>query len=442
MADLYISGLTGTFDSGQMIDKLLQVKQQPITVLTQKKALLQAKVTSLNNLYGALSSLQSFFNDLDINSIFSTKKATSSDTSVLEATATSDTPNLTMNITVNKLSQTEMRATSSGLSSLTSTFSSSGTLTLKYWKNNSDFETFNINYSAGQTLNDLVNNINSSQNKIKASVYYTGTDYRLLLTESDTANSSKETDTATSSYVIEASGMPAELGELDTPIQNAQNASITIGNSTTPVTSPTNTFSELLTGLNVTVKKTGSATLTVSEDNSKVSSTLNNFVSNYNNVISLVNSMSGKGAQFQGDSTITTIKTGFIRLLNPLVNAGLINYSDKDGTISINNDALQSLQSSNPDKLKDILTTLKDSFSSSLNNWTSTIKLYSNTGDSQINLINQRISSMQEYLVKYEERLRREYAQLESFISQTNQISSRIQDFMTTLSEMTKGGNK
>ncbi len=61
MADLYISGLTGTFDSGQMIDKLLQVKQQPITVLTQKKALLQAKVTSLNNLYGALSSLQSFF---------------------------------------------------------------------------------------------------------------------------------------------------------------------------------------------------------------------------------------------------------------------------------------------------------------------------------------------------------------------------------------------
>lgn len=37
MADLYISGLTGTFDSGQMIDKLLQVKQQPITVLTQKK---------------------------------------------------------------------------------------------------------------------------------------------------------------------------------------------------------------------------------------------------------------------------------------------------------------------------------------------------------------------------------------------------------------------
>lgn len=37
MADLYVSGLTGTFDSGTMIDKLLQIKQQPITALTQKK---------------------------------------------------------------------------------------------------------------------------------------------------------------------------------------------------------------------------------------------------------------------------------------------------------------------------------------------------------------------------------------------------------------------
>jgi len=47
---------------------------------------------------------------------------------------------------------------------------------------------------------------------------------------------------------------------------------------------------------------------------------------------------------------------------------------------------------------------------------------------------------MQEELVKYEERLRKEYAQLESFISQMNEISSRLNDFMVTLSQMTTGG--
>lgn len=442
MADLYISGLTGTLDTGTMIDKLMQIKQQPLTKLTQQKALLQAKVSSLTNLYSALNDIQNFISNLNVDSIFTTKKATSSDTTVLEATATKDTPNLTMNITVNRLAQTEMRASTAGLSSLTSSFSSSGTLTLKYWTDDSNYVTYNIDYSAGQTLQDLVNSINSQQSNIKASVYYTGTDYRLLLTEANTSNSKKETDTATSSYVIEATGEPPELGSLDTPIQNAQNASITIGSSTNPVTSPTNTFSGLLTGLDVTVKKTGSATLTVSEDYSQVSSTLSSFANYYNSVISLVNSMTGKGAQFQGDSAVTTIKTGFIRLLDPLISAGLINYSDKDGKISINSDAVQSLQSSNPDKLKNIMNTIKNSFSTALTGWTSAIKTYESMNNSQISSIDDKITSMQEYLAKYEERLRREYAQLESFVSQMNQINSRLQDFMVTLSEMTKGGSK
>lgn len=196
--------------------------------------------------------MNKFISNLNITDIFSTKKASSSDTSVLEATATKDTPNLTMNLTVNKLAQTEMRASSSGLNSLSDKFSSSGTLTLNYWTDNSNYLTYNIDYSEGQTIQDLANNINSAQNNIKASVYYTGTDYRLMLTEADAGNSTKETDTRTSLYVIEDTGLPEELDSLDTPLQNAQNASITIGNSTTAVTSPTNTFKGLITGLDIT----------------------------------------------------------------------------------------------------------------------------------------------------------------------------------------------
>ena len=439
MADLYVSGLTGALDTETIISNLLKIKQQPLTQLTQQKALTQAKVSSLTNLYSALNGMQSFFTNLNISSIFSTKKATSSNTSVLTATATSDTPNLTMSLTVNKLAQTEMRASTDGMASLTDTFTSSGTITLKYWKDNSNFVTYDVNYSAGQTLQDLVNSINSAQNDIKASIYYTGTSYRLLLTESDASNSTKETDTASSSYVIEASGLPTELNSLET-LQNAQNASLTIGSSTTPVTSASNTFSNIVTGLDITVKDTGSATVTISEDYSQIDSTLNSFVSNYNSIISLINSMTGKGAQFQGDSTITTIKTGMVRMLNPLINAGLINYSDTDGTISINSDTLSSLKSSNPEKLNEILTTLKDSFTNQLNGWTGAINTYKKIGENQITNINNKITNLQEYLTKYEEQLRKEYAQLESFINEMNQISSRLEDFMTSLSKMTSGG--
>lgn len=441
MSDLYISGLTGTLDTGAIIDKLLKIKQQPINQLNQKRALLQGKVSSLSNLYGALNSMQSFLNGLDIDKIFSTKKVTSSNTSILSATATSATPNLTMTLTVNKLAQTEMRATTLGLSSLTETFSSSGTLSLTYWKDDTHSVTYNINYSAGQTLQDLVNSINSAQNDIKASIYYTGQDYRLLLTETDASKSTKQSDPDSNQYVIEANDLPTELGFLET-LQNAQNASLTVGNSTTPVTSPSNTFSDIISGLEITAKDTGTVTITVSEDYSQIDSTLNSFVSNYNSVISLINSMTTKGAQFQGDSTVVTIKTGFIRLLNPLITAGLINYSDTDGTISINSNVLNSLKQSNPEKLKEILTNLKDSFSGSLSGWIGAISTYKNINDNQIQSINQRIASLQQYLAKYEERLRLEYAQLESFISRMNEISSRLESFIVTLSEMTNGGKK
>lgn len=437
MADLYISGLTGAFDTEGMVSKLLQIKQQPLTKLAQQRAAVQGKVASLNNLYGALSGMQNFFSSLDVTSLFSSKKASSSNSSVLTATATKDTPNISMGITVNRLAQTEIRASTGGVSSLSDTFSSSGTMTLRYWTDNANYQTFNIDYSAGQTLQDLVNSINSAQNKVKASVYYTGSDYRLLLTEADASASTRETTDTT--FAIEADNIPQELGGLET-IQNAQNASITIGNSTTEVTSPSNTFSNLLTGLEITVKDRGSATVTINEDYSQANSALNNFVSNYNAIVSVVNQMTSKGAQFQGDSTITTIKTGMVRMIDPLIKSGLINYSDKDGTISINTTALNNLSSSNPDKLKDIISTLKNNFSGQLSAWTGTISTYKNIGEGQITSINRRLTELQNYLVRYEERLRKEYSQLEAFINQSNQISTRLQDFMTSLSGTSKGG--
>jgi len=441
MADLYISGLTGTIDTGTMIDKLLQIKQQPIAQLNQKKALTQAKVSSLLNLSGALNSIQSFFSNLNIDSIFKTKKATSSNTSVLTATASADTPNITMSLNVNKLAQTEVRASTGGMNSLTSTFSSSGSLTLKYWKSPTENVTYNIDYSAGQTLQDFVNKINSSQNFVKASVYYTGSDYRLLLSEADAVNSTKETDRTGSSFVIETDTLPTELGSLET-LQDAQNASLTIGSSTNPVTSPSNNFKEILTGMDITVQSTGSATVTVSDDFSKIDSTLAEFANQYNGVIKIVNQMTAKGAQFQGDSTITTIKTGFSNLLTPFIKAGLINYSDTDGTISINTSRLSELKNSSAEGLKELLTNVKDSFSRQLNVYVSTINSYKSTGESQINEIEGRISNLKTALVQYEERLRKEYAALEAFVSQMNQINSRIQDFIVTLSEMTRGGKK
>ncbi|GAB6182353.1 flagellar filament capping protein FliD [Thermodesulfovibrio hydrogeniphilus] len=437
MADLYISGLTGKLDTGTMIDSILKVKSQPLQVLAQKKAVLQTKSASLSNLLGVLKDFQSTLNSID-TSKFAQKKATVSDTNILSATASSSAPNISMNVSVLKLAQTEIRASSQGVSSLNTTFSSSGTLTINYRTSDTASESFQIDYSAEDTLNDLVSKINSSQSRVKASVYYTGNDYRLMLTEADPVGSSLET-TATD-FAINATGLPTELGDLNDTIQNAQNAEIKIGNSENTIKSSTNTFTQLVSGLDVTVKTTGTAQISISDDYSAVDSTLNKIASSYNSVISLVNSLTGKGAQFQGDSSVSQIKNSMLAAIQPLFNAGLINYSEKDGTISINTDRLNALKESDISKVQSLVEQTVSNLKKTVDARVTSLSNIVSTADNQIQKIDSQISLMQERLAKEEERLRKEFAQLENFINKMDEISTKLQSFIVSLSEMTKGG--
>ncbi len=437
MADLYISGLTGKIDTGTMIDSIMQVKSQPLQVFAQKKAVLQTKSASLSNLLGALRDFQETLNFID-TSKFAQKKATVSDANILSANASNSAPNISMNISVLKLAQTEIRASSQGVSSLNTAFSSSGTLTINYRTSDTASESFQIDYSAGDTLNDLVNKINSSQTKVKASVYYTGNDYRLMLAEAYPADSSLET--TDTDFVINASGLPSELGDLSDTIQNAQNAEIKIGNSTTTIKSTTNTFTQLVSGLDVTVKTTGTAQITISDDYSNIDSTLDKIASSYNSVVSLVNTLTGKGAQFQGDSSVNQIKNSLLGAIQPLFNAGLINYSDKDGTISINKDRLNALKSSDISNVQSLVEQTVSNLKNTVDGRITSLSTLVSTTDSQIQKLDEQISYMQQRLQKEEERLRKEFAQLESFITKMDEISTRLQSFIVTLSEMSKGG--
>jgi len=157
-----------------------------------------------------------------------------------------------------------------------------------------------------------VDAINAAQDRVRASVYYDGTNYKLMLSENDVGASTVETDTTGGVYVISVSGLPSELGTgLDT-VQKAQNAEIVLG-SGSPITSPSN----------------------------KVTSFLNDFVSKYNGLVQLVDSLTvGDKALFRGDYTIGSVKTGIAERLEPLIAEGLIDYNGDTGEISLRTDKL------------------------------------------------------------------------------------------------------
>lgn len=440
--EFYLSGLTGSgFDGGAIVDQILQLKSIPIQKLQQEKTLVQAKASSLANLSQSIGDFLSLFESLDVESLFKGKQASVSNPDILEVSVTEEAPNLEFNVNINKLAQAEVRVSNGGFSDLTSTFASSGTLTITY-DTGSGTESFSVDYSAGQTLEDLVNNINSAQSRIRASVYYDGTAYRLMLSESDVSASTVETDTAGSVYVIDVSGLPSELGTgLDT-IQNAQNAEIVIG-SGSPVTSPSSTFEDVISGVTITAKDVGSSSVTISESYDKVISFFSNFVKNYNALVDTVSSLTvGEKALFKGDYTIGSVQTGIAQRLDPLIELGLIDYNGDTGKISLNSDRLNELLSTDPDSVKSLIEDIKSSYSTYLQTQKDLFSGFEQSYNDQVRSIDERIQELATRLAQEEQLLRREYAQLEAFIAQANDIRERLKQFMVTLSEMTKGGSK
>ncbi len=440
--ELYISGLTNAgFDGGAIVDQIMQLKSIPIQKLQQEKALVQAKLSSLGNLSSGIGDFLSIFEELVVDDLFRGKRAKVSDADVLSASAGESAPEISFSVTVNRLAQGEIRVTNSGFTDPEGTFASSGTLTITY-NTGSGTESFSVNYSSGQTLEDLVNAINSSQERVRASVYYDGTTYRLMLSENDVGASTVETDTTGGVYVIDVSGLPSELGTgLDT-LQKAQNAEIVIG-SGSPITSPSNTFENVITGITLEVKKTGTSQVSVSEDYSRVGSFLGDFVKNYNALVELVDSLTtGEKALFRGDYTINSLKVGIADRLEPLIDLGVVEYDGNTGKISLKSDRLNELLDSDPDRVRKAMEQLKTSYNEYLSVQKEMFSGFEDTYSDRIEDIDERVEELARRLAQEEQILRREYAQLEAFIAQANEIRERLKDFIVTLSEMMKGGKK
>lgn len=431
MADLYMSNITGLLDVDSIVQGLLQAKARNIQALQNKRATLQAQASSLSNLLGALNELNNFVGTINVSNLFKGKKVTVGDKNILSAVAQSETPNINIrDLTVSKLSQEEIRVSQGGVNDLTSTLEPA-TFTLRYWTSNTTYEEKEINFSGG-TLKDLVNAINSAQDKIEASILFDGTSYKLMLSEKDVANSSKETTTNNAVIEISSGNLPTQLGALET-LQTAQNAEIKIGSNT--FTSSSNTFNNIISGLTLTVYNPGTTYLSVEDDYSQVSSTLNSLLEKINSLIELINSQTSKGGIFQGNAVITQIKPQIFSLMKPLTNLGIINLDDK-GKYSLNTDSLNTLIKENLNTLQSAITQVKSGFSSALEDLISVVNRYKSIQDRQIDSINQKIETLQKTLKKEEEKLRLEFSKIEALMYHNERLRLRLESLAKPISEI------
>jgi flagellar hook-associated protein 2 len=377
-----------------------------------------------------------------VDDLFKSKSATSSNTSVLIATATAETPNVTLNLSVTQLSSKEVRLSKGGVSDLSSNISwSAFTITYRKGPNPEDVEIFTVEGGSG-TLKDLVDKINKSAgSKILASVFYDGIQYKLMLSEKDEALSTVETDADAGTYAISTYGLVINgQSDLDdTPLQQAKNAKVQV--RTTIVQRPTNRIENLLPGLTLELKATGEATVSIVDDYSKVRNFFADFVAKYNAVVKQVNEMTDKDkGLFHGDQIITGVKNSLAGMLDPLFKYGIVSYNE-DGTLTFNSSATDELANKDPQELRRLVETVKTNYGSYLERAKIDFQSFINDYQSRIDRLSQSIAKFQEQLLQEEQRLKLEFSKVEMFMNQAQEMIDRIKNFIISLSEM-QGGRR
>lgn len=201
-------GLVSGINTGAIINELMSLDQEPVTVLQTQVAATQAQQKAYGTLQTQLTSLQGIGQSLELPSTFAASTATSSDPNTLTATTTAGAPSGTYQFQVAQLVSAQ-QSVSNGYASSSSTLQA-GTITIGMGGGNlnsqTDLADLNggagvgsgefritdrsgktdvINTSGAVTLDDVVNKINTSLDiSVQASIQ----NNHLVLTDSSSGS--------------------------------------------------------------------------------------------------------------------------------------------------------------------------------------------------------------------------------------------------------------
>jgi flagellar hook-associated protein 2 len=279
------SGLGTGIDTSSIVDKLMQLERQPITKLAQDRAVVVSKQSVIQELNGLVTALRDKAQALLDPEAFASRTATSSDSGVLTATASSAAANGSYNVEVTALAKAHTMASTAGpaLSDDTLHIAAGST-------------TVDVATKATDSLQSVADRINAAGAPVSASVVNS----RLVLI-------SKTVGAGGAMSVTSDGGQAAALGLATT--QPGQDAAATVNGL--PVTSSGNVISGAIAGVDLSLVKLGSVTVNVGTDKKAIQDRVQAFVDAYNAVLRDTGALTKydpatktKGT-LQGDQTIT-----------------------------------------------------------------------------------------------------------------------------------------
>lgn len=369
------SSSTTALDVPSLVSQLMAVERRPIDQLEARITSYESKISS----YGTLSSLVSSFQTAakGLSTGLQTVAATPFDASIFSAAAGSSAVPGNYTVSVSQLAQSQNLVAAGQASSTaaigngtatTVTFElgtiSGGTLSdgkysgAGFASNGSGTASITIDAS-NNTLEGIRDAINAAAMGVTATIVNdgSGTPYRLALASSNTgvSNSFKITTSGGDGAIDNLLGHdPAGTQNLSQTLA-AQNAQLTVNGIA--ITSASNTVSEAIQGVTLTLKNTTAAptALAVARDTSAINTAASSFVDAYNALASQIKSRSaygtdGKGAgTLAGDGTLRMMQEQLRGIFNTPASGGTLNALgqvgiafQRDGSLQLDSSKLNS----------------------------------------------------------------------------------------------------
>jgi len=299
-SQINFTGLGNGTDFNQLISKLVAVEQTRITKLQSWKQSWVKKQECFTELNSTLLSLQTTLESMDTLSEFMAKTSTSTDSSMLTVTTGSGAADGTHTIKIEQLAAAKSMVTTTGYSSKDVDINSSNAdVNFSYVYQGT---TYNVSVGANCTLGELAGLINNDANNpgVKASIVNDGSQYYLQLRGMDTGASATLTIASNSAL----SGFSASNFETIT-----SNCSALLKLDGWPassyITRDSNTVSDLVDGLTLNLKSTGTVTITTTTDTDSIKSNIQTFVSQMNTVRTLIKELTDVDTTTASGSILT-----------------------------------------------------------------------------------------------------------------------------------------
>lgn len=444
-----ISGIgpTSGIDYGRIISGLLSLQRRPVVNLQQKQSVYNAKISAYGALSTNVSALRSAADTLRTTSNFYVKTASSSNTVVLDATASSLAitgsyliePHSAVPSRIH-LASTDRRTGSTAIASSTTVINNSGADRVFAYTYAGTTRTLTV--ATGTTLTGLRDLINTDTGNpgVAASILQVGTtDFRLVLAGRDTG--ALNSIIITAATTLDGAGGTSDFRNTAFTASTAADARFRVGG--VDISRSTNTITDVITGVTFTLKaeSTTSVTISVADDRAAIRKNIDAFVKAYNDIASYVSSQSTYNAvtRVGGPFFSESIPRDIVNRLRGIVTgeaAGLpadmrslaqigLSTDPKTGTLSINSTILDSKLSTDLARTANIFTDSAAGIARRVHDYTTDV-VRSTDGviaigvrglDSLVKSTSDSIARLEARLVTTERDLRRQFTALESVIS-------------------------